>query len=323
MENKYSNKYLVETGIGLQDVDGLKNSSYFVNESERYIRGEITLDELENIISTYYKNKPDEEERSEEADTVASRIAKIISYDSFSFTVGQLVSIHKQLFDGLYNHAGKLRTYNFSKKEWILDGASVFYGDYRLLEMTLQYDFDLEKRFDYKGLTIDEIIDHLSIFISNLWQIHPFEEGNTRTTAVFIIKYLRSLGFDITNDTFAKNAWYFRNALVRANYKNLRKNIFEDRSFLIKFLRNLLLNENNLLENKELHISYVPLKKDDSREHRIISLIKNNPHIKLEDIASELGVSLRTVKSLIAALTQNHKIERVDGKKYGYWKINE
>ena len=323
MENKYSNKYLVETGIGLQDVDGLKNSSYFVNESERYIRGEITLDELENIISTYYKNKPDEEERSEEADTVASRIAKIISYDSFSFTVGQLVSIHKQLFDGLYNHAGKLRTYNFSKKEWILDGASVFYGDYRLLEMTLQYDFDLEKRFDYKGLTIDEIIDHLSIFISNLWQIHPFEEGNTRTTAVFIIKYLRSLGFDITNDTFAKNAWYFRNALVRANYKNLRKNIFENRSFLIKFLRNLLLNENNLLENKELHISYVPLKKDDSREHRIISLIKNNPHIKLEDIASELGVSLRTVKSLIAALTQNHKIERVDGKKYGYWKINE
>ena len=323
MENKYSNKYLVETGIGLQDVDGLKNSSYFVNESERYIKGEITLDELENIISTYYKNKPDEEERSEEADTVASRIAKIISYDSFSFTVGQLVSIHKQLFDGLYNHAGKLRTYNFSKKEWILDGASVFYGDYRLLEMTLQYDFDLEKRFDYKGLTIDEIIDHLSIFISNLWQIHPFEEGNTRTTAVFIIKYLRSLGFDITNDTFAKNAWYFRNALVRANYKNLRKNIFENRSFLIKFLRNLLLNENNLLENKELHISYVPLKKDDSREHRIISLIKNNPHIKLEDIASELGVSLRTVKSLIAALTQNHKIERVDGKKYGYWKINE
>ena len=323
MENKYSNKYLVETGIGLQDVDGLKNSSYFVNESERYIKGEITLDELENIISSYYKNKPDEEDRSEEADIVASRIAKIISYDSFSFTVGQLVSIHKQLFDGLYNHAGKLRTYNFSKKEWILDGASVFYGDYRLLEMTLQYDFDLEKRFDYKGLTIDEIIDHLSIFISNLWQIHPFEEGNTRTTAVFIIKYLRSLGFDITNDTFAKNAWYFRNALVRANYKNLRKNVFEDRSFLIKFLRNLLLNENNLLENKELHISYVPLKKDDSREHRIISLIKNNPHIKLEDIANELGVSLRTVKSLIAVLTQNKKIERIDGKKYGYWKINE
>lgn len=323
MENKYSNKYLVETGIGLQDVDGLKNSSYFVNESERYIKGEITLDDLENIISTYYKNKPDEEDRSEEADIVASRIAKIISHDSFSFTVGQLVSIHKQLFDGLYNHAGKLRTYNFSKKEWILDGASVFYGDYRLLEMTLQYDFDLEKRFDYKGLTIDEIIDHLSVFISNLWQIHPFEEGNTRVTAVFIIKYLRSLGFDITNDTFAKNAWYFRNALARANYKNLRKNIFEDRSFLIKFLRNLLLNENNLLENKELHISYVSLNRNDSREHRIISLIKNNPHIKLEDIGNELGVSLRTVKSLIAVLNQNKKIERIGGKKYGYWKINE
>ena len=323
MENKYSNKYLIETGIGLQDVDGLKNSSYFISESEKYIRGEITLDELDNVISAYYKNKPEEKERTEEADVVAKRIARIISDDSFSFTVGQLISIHKQLFDGVFGHAGKLRTFNFSKKEWVLDGASVLYSDYRLIESTLQYDFDYERHFNYRGLSMNEIIDHLSIFIANLWQIHAFEEGNTRTTAVFIIKYLRSLGFDVTNDTFAKNAWYFRNALVRANYRHIKKGVFEDRSFLIAFLRNLLLNENNQLKNRELHISSISQTSTPSRELRIMQLIKANSNIKTDEIASELGVSLRTVKSLIAVLVETNKIKRVGGKKLGHWEICE
>ena len=321
MENKYSNKYIIETGIGLQDVDNLKNSSYFINESERYIKGEISLSELENIITAYYKNKPDEQERSEEADIIAVRIAKILSDDSFSFTVGQLISIHKQLFSDIFEHAGKIRNYNFIKKEWVLDGASVWYGDYRELEATLLYDFDVEKHFYYGGLSMDEIIDHLSIFISNLWQIHPFEEGNTRTTAVFVIKYLRSLGFEATNDVFAKNAWYFRNSLVRANYKHIGKGIFEDRSYLIKFLRNLLLNENNPLNNKDLHV--VPTKKEDSepRESRILMMIQDNPNIKSEEIANNLGVSLRTVKSIMSVLQTNGKIKRTNGKKYGHWEI--
>lgn len=319
MENKYSNKYLIETGIGLQDVDGLKNSSFFLSESEKYIKGEITLDELDEIISAYYKSKPEEKERTEEADTVAKRIARIISDDSFSFTVGQFASIHKQLFDGVFGHAGIFRSFNFSKKEWVLDGASVLYSDYRLIESTLQYDFDYERRFSYRGLSMNEIIDHLSIFIANLWQIHAFEEGNTRTTAVFIIKYLRSLGFDVTNETFAKNAWYFRNALVRANYRNIQKGVFEDRSFLIAFLRNLLLNENNQLKNRELHISSISHTSSPTRELRIINLIKAKPNIKTDEMASELGVSLRTVKSLIAVLVETNKIRRVGGKKLGHW----
>ena len=323
MENKYSNKYVIETGIGLQDVDGLKNSSYFVSESERYIKGEISLDELEEIITSYYKNKPEEEERSEEADVIAVRIAKIISDDSFTFSVGQLISIHKQLFDGVFSHAGKLRTYNFIKKEWVLDGASVWYGDYRELETALQYDFDVERRFNYSRLSMDDIIDHLSIFISNLWQIHAFEEGNTRTTAVFIIKYLRSLGFDVTNDTFAKNASYFRNALVRANYKHIPKGVYEDRSFLIKFLKNLLLGENNPLNNKDLHIVPISTQSGGEREMRIIQLIRDNPKIKIEELSFELGVSVRTTKSLIAALVKDGKVKRVDGKKFGYWEIGE
>lgn len=323
MKNKYSNKYVIETGIGLQDVDNLKNSSYFIKESERYIKGEISLEELDEIITSYYETKPSESERSEEADKIAIRIAEAISEDAFTFTVGQLVSIHKTLFDGVFNHAGKLRTYNFTKKEWVLNGASVTYGDYRELYMALQYDFNVEKQFSYKGLSINEVIEHLAIFIANLWQIHAFEEGNTRTTAVFFIKYLRSLGFDVTNDTFAKNAYYFRNALVRSNYTNIAKGIYEDRSFLIKFLRNLLLGENNDLYNKELHISYKSVVNDVSREGKIIKLIQNNPSIRIEQIADELNVSVRTVKSIISSMEKEGLIKRFNGKRYGYWGLGE
>ena len=323
MENKYTNRYILETGIGLQDVDHLKNSSYFLQESERYLKGEISLDELDDIVTSYYKSKSAVGDRSEEADKISIRIARIISDDYFTFTVGQLLSIHRILFEGILEHPGQLRTYNFSKKEWVLDGASVIYGDYRELEATLQYDFDVEKRFDYSRLSIDEIIEHLAIFIANLWQIHVFEEGNTRTTAVFAIKYLRSLGFDVTNDTFAKNAWYFRNSLVRANYTNLQKGIHEDRSYLIKFLKNLLLNENNRLENKELHV--VPLSSGitETKEARLLRLLKGNPSLKTDELAMKLGVSLRTIKSIIAALRKDGKLERVGGKKYGHWEVRQ
>ena len=320
MKNKYSKKYIIETGIGLQDVDKLENSSYFLNETSRYIKGDITLDELDSIVNSYYKNKPNEKERTEEADKIAVRIAKIISEDSFTFSVGQLLSIHKNLFNDVFQHAGELRGYNFSKKEWVLDGASVTYGDFRELEMILQYDFEHEKKSQYKSLSKDEIIEHLAIFVANLWQIHAFEEGNTRTTAVFLIKYLRSLGFDVTNDTFAKNAWYFRNALVRANYNNISKNIFEDRSYLIKFLRNLLLNEKNELKNRELHIAYSSQMELSTHETFVLSILKENPKIKTVELSEKLGVSLRTIKSILKRLADKKVIARINGKKLGYWK---
>lgn len=322
MKNKYSNKYILDTGIGLQDVDKLSPSTYFKQESERYIKGEIDIDELDRIITSYYKNKPDVEERSEEADKVAIRIAKIISDDAFTFTVGQLLTIHKELFDGIIENAGEFRTYNFTKREWVLDGASVTYGDYRELSQTLQYDFSVEKNFDYSKLSMDEIINHLAVFISNLWQIHIFSEGNTRTTAVFFIKYLRKLGFDVTNDTFAKNAWYFRNSLVRANYSNVSKGIFEDRSYLVKFLRNLLLNEDNELLNRELHIdSSINDSKETTKETRVLNLIKKNPKINVDDLSKELSVSPRTIKNILSILKNKKAIKRVNGNRYGYWEI--
>ena len=323
MAKKYSNKYIIETGIGLQDVDGIKNSSYFSNESARYIKGEISLDELDRIISSYYKSKPDVDNRSEEADKVSIRIAKLISEDSFTLTVGQFLSIHRYLFKDILNSPGELRTYNFVKKEWILDGESVTYGDYRELEMILQYDFEQERKYRYNGLSKDEIIDHLAIFVSNLWQIHAFEEGNTRAVAVFFIKYLRSLGFDVTNDIFAKNAWYFRNSLVRANYTNVSKNIFEDFSYLVKFLRNLLLGEKHPLKNRDLHVSKVIPELSETKESKILNLIKSDPYITTEELSSSLHVSIRTIKNIIKPLVDKNIIKRVNGKRYGYWLINQ
>ena len=250
--------YAWSTAIGLQAVDGLKPSKYLIDTAIQNIEGKITMKEAQNLIDSYYEERPvhlSDDERTEEADKVSLRIAEILSEIAFSFSPNEYIAIHRKLFQGIYNHAGKIRDYNITKKEWVLDGATVMYGSASELRATLEYDFSQEKDFSYKGLSMDEIIHHLAVFISRLWQIHIFGEGNTRTTAVFFIKYLRTLGFAATNDIFAENAWYFRNALVRANYTNLQKGIYETTEYLELFLRNLLLNEQNELQNRNLHIS--------------------------------------------------------------------
>ena len=250
--------YAWSTAIGLQAVDGLKPSKYLIDTAIQNIEGKITMKEAQSLIDSYYEERPvhlSDDERTEEADKVSSRIAEILSETAFSFSPNAYISIHRKLFQGIYKHAGKIRDYNITKKEWVLDGATVMYGSASELRVTLEYDFSQEKDFSYKGLSMDEIIHHLAVFVSRLWQIHIFGEGNTRTTAVFFIKYLRTLGFSAANDISAENAWYFRNALVRANYTNLQKGIHETTEYLEAFLRNLLLNEKNELHNRNLHIS--------------------------------------------------------------------
>ena len=249
--------YVWHTAIGLQAVDGLKPSKYLIDTAIKNIEGDISIDEAQELLNTYYEENPkvDTGDRTEEADKVAVRIAKILSEKAFSFTPNEYISIHKKLFTGIYGHAGKLRDYNITKREWVLNGATVLYGSASELRATLDYDFSEEKKFSYKNLSMEEIIHHLAIFVSRLWQIHVFGEGNTRTTAVFFIKYLRMLGFDATNDIFAENAWYFRNALVRANYNDLRNGVHETTEYLELFLRNLLLDEKNELHNRSMHIS--------------------------------------------------------------------
>lgn len=254
--SKKYKSYAWTTAIGLQAVDGLEPSQYLIDTAIKNIDGKISFDDAQILLNRYYAQQPKttESSRTEEADKVSARIAQILSETGFSFTPHEYISIHRRLFVGIFNHAGKIRDYNISKKEWVLDGASVLYGNALELRATLEYDFAEEKKFSYRNLSMDEIIRHLATFVSRLWQIHIFGEGNTRTTAVFFILYLRSLGFEATNDIFADNAWYFRNALVRANYTNLRIGIHETTEYLELFLRNLLLGENNLLSNRTMHI---------------------------------------------------------------------
>lgn len=255
--DKRDKVYAWHTAIGLQAVDGLKTSEYLVYTAIRNIEGEISFEEANAFLQTYYEENPvrNAGDRTEEADKVSVRIAALLSERAFSFTPNEYLSIHRKLFTGIYTHAGCVRNYNITKKEWVLDGATVLYGSATELRATLDYDFSEERKFSYRNLSMDKIIHHLAVFISRLWQIHAFGEGNTRTTAVFFIKYLRTLGFDVANDIFAENAWYFRNSLVRANYNDLKNGIHETTEFLELFLKNLLLNENHSLHNRTLHIS--------------------------------------------------------------------
>ena len=322
---KYYKTYAWKTAIGLQKVDGLEPSEYLIKTAEQSINGDISFDDAHKLITAYYKENKIKSERTEEADKVSVRIAQIISEKSFVFSPVELTTIHKRLFEGIYSHAGRIRDYNISKEEWILDGDTVIYGNAYNLKETLDYDMNLEKNFDYKGLSTEEAIKHLARFIANLWQIHIFGEGNTRTTAVFLIKYISKLGFNVTNDIFAENSWYFRNALVRANYNNREKNVSETTYYLELFLRNLLLGEDNILSNREMHIAYKDIEEKpetiSDREKLILELINDNPQITLVEISEKIDKSLRTVNNTMKVLQEKGIIERVGSKKVGSWKV--
>ena len=253
------------TAIGLQDVDGLRVSDYLKEIAVKHIEGDITIDEVREQLQSYYVNKTThdaDDAEKEEADRVAANITKLLNEKSFSLTPLEFLNIHRHLFEGVFKHAGEIRPYDISKKEWVLQGDTVVYGRAADIHETLKYDIQTERDFSYKGLTTDEIISHVVDFVTLLWQNHPFREGNTRTTAVFVIKYLHSCGFNVNNELFADNSWYFRNALVRANYSNPPKGIQPDKSFLVKFFRNLLLGENYELKNRYMLIGY----KDDEND---------------------------------------------------------
>jgi len=246
-----------QTAIGLQAVDGLKVSEYLQDTARRHIEGDITIDEARELVNQYYATKTTHDihdEDTEEADRVSSNIVKVLSSPTFDFTTGGYQSVHRRVFEGVMKHAGEFRTYDITKKEWVLEGDTVLYLNWEDLRRAISYDLEQERAYTYKGKLPDEMISHLTRFVSGLWQIHAFAEGNTRTTAVFTIQYLRSLGFEVDNDQFARHSWYFRNALVRANYRNVAKGIDYSPVYLERFFRNLLLGEQWDLRNRYLHI---------------------------------------------------------------------
>ena len=344
--------------IGLQDVDGLKPSEYLIQNAKLNIEGKISFYEVRERINNYYIEKPvkDTNDRTEEADKVSAAIAEILSEKAFSFSPIEYITIHKRLFTGIYKFAGKIRDYNISKNEWVLDGESVFYASFDNIQATLEYDFLQEKKFNYKGLSKGETVEHIAKFISGLWQIHLFGEGNTRTTAVFVIKYLRTFGFKVENDLFAQNSWYFRNALVRANYNNHEKGIYSTMEYLSRFFANLLFNENYPLKNRVMHINFgkndtvnenfdtvnaendtvnedfdtVNTENDTVNEDfdtvnaendTVFCLIKENLNITAVQISQKTGLSIATIKRRIKELKDLCKIKRVGSDKKGHWKI--
>lgn len=315
-----------QTAIGLQAVDGLKPSKYLLDTARRNIEGEITTDEVRRLVDSYYQNKTirtANDKDMEEADKVSANINKILSTDTFAFTFNGFVSIHRRLFDGVLIHAGKLRKYDISKKEWVLRGDSVHYLNWEDLERAIDYDLQQEKAFSYRGLSETEKVSHICRFVSGLWQIHPFGEGNTRTTAVFAIQYLRSIGYQVTNNMFADHSWYFRNALVRANYKNVKLEIDYDFSFLEKFFGNLLLGEQHDLKNrymliqapsewqgtddKKMPTDDKPTTTDDKLES-ILSFLKENGPSRRRDISAMLRLKPTQTKAYLYKLIEQGKI---------------
>ena len=306
------------TAIGLQAVDGLRTSDYLQITARKHIEGDITIDEARQLIKSYYESKSVREcdgENTEEADRVSANIVKVLSQPTFAFTANGYISVHRRIFEGVFKHAGQLRTYNITKREWVLQGDTVSYLNWEDLKRAIEYDIEREREFSYKDVSGDEVISHVAKFISGLWQIHPFREGNTRTTAVFTIQYLRSLGFDVDNDLFAKHSWYFRNALVRANYRNARLGIDYAPIFLERFFRNLLFGERWDLRNRYLHIQatdewkvqprldepildteQVPYKLDGTTVQVPNKLCADNPNIKkIVDVIGTHGLSASAI----------------------------
>ena len=323
-----------KVAIGLQQVDRLQTSEYL----------------LDTLIDSYYKSasgrKEVENDRTEEADKVAARITELIEEKTFSFTPAQLISIHRRLFEGIYKLAGRIRDYNITKNEWVLGGKTVYYASADTISDTLAYDMGQEREFSYANMNIDEAIRHLTRFCANLWQIHAFCEGNTRTTAVFMIKYLRTLGFNVVNDVFAENSWYFRNALVRANYNDLTVGISETTLYLERFFRSMLLGEEHDLRNRIMHVDWGKSTEGQSankpvqsaklsdelppkcknctlEEVAVLRMMHENPSATQKEIATAIGKSERTVKTITVALQEKLIVKRVNGKRNGYWEFVE
>jgi fido (protein-threonine AMPylation protein)/DNA-binding transcriptional ArsR family regulator len=340
-----------QTAIGLQQVDDLTPSAYLIETAKENIEGKITINEVKYRIDSYYKlqtsRKIIEGDRTEEADRVSANITEILSEKTFTFRPAELLSIHKRLFTGVDNNTlkvGKIRDYNITKNEWVLNGKTVYYASADNINATLDYDFLQEKNFNFKRLSKREIVEHIANFISGLWQIHAFGEGNTRTVAVFTIKYLRTFGFEVKNDLFAKHSWYFRNALVRANYNDYQNKVYATPEYLMRFFGNLLLGENNELKNRHLRIEAISevveeqnpalninsggqkynsggQKKWSEKVVRLLELIVEKPEITRKELSEGLKINPSAVQKHINKLKTEGIISREGSDKKGVWKV--
>lgn len=337
--------------IGLQAVDGLTPSAYLIDSARQNIEGQLSLDEVQHRINAYYQSKEGRELEAknagkEEADKVAGNITRLLSEQTFALNVPTLANIHRRIFTGVMKHAGEFRQYNISKREWVLDGESVIYAPHELISESLDFDFEQERRFDYAALSEEKRLDHLMRFIAGIWQIHPFAEGNTRTTAIFTIFYLRKFGYRLSNEPFSLYSLFFRNALVRANYENRSAGVTATYEPLKAFFRYALYGEKQELRNRYLHVRSAEILQESPRsnictldekdctlnekdctlnltleEQAILKLIADNPRLTQKELAPAIGKSERTVKTLTHQMVEKGIIMRVNGRRNGFWRV--
>lgn len=342
--------------IGLQDVDGLKPSEFLVEQAKANIEGKISSEEVGRRLEEYYSQKSIREKAETdgtlEADKVADRINLLLAERAFTFSPAELTRIHRFLFNGVLPKAGCFRDYNISKNQWILDGESIEYGSAGSLSELLTFDFSEEKKYNYSKHTAVEAINHIVRFISGIWQIHAFGEGNTRTTAVFLIKYLRSFGFDVNNESFANHSWFFRNALVRSQYENIPKGIHRTFEPLERFMNFAVFGIPADLRNRTLHIRWEESKSQDElakpdnaepnviqsatqdaskskictlnctlEEAAVLKCIESNPKMTQKEMAFAIRKSERTVKTITSSLVEEGIIIRRNGRRNGWWEI--
>ena len=337
------------TAIGLQDVDGLKPSQYLISTAKRHIEGEISQEDARRLVDEYYETKEghDLPPDVQEADKVSTRMIAVINSPTFNFSVAYYLGLHRQIFDGVFKFAGEIRSVELTKREWVLNGDSVQYTPSCMVKDTLEYDFERERKFKYKGLSEDAFVEHFAAFISSIWQIHPFREGNTRTAALFAIKYLRSRGYSVTNDLFAEKSYYFRNALVRANYENDRIGVEKTQIPLEEFFKVLIFGHEIELRNRFLKIGQecgTPAAKAIADLHRHDDVIKDvingvikftekeeitvralirDPRLSAAKLADLIGVKQRQAQRIIDSLKKKAGLKRRGAKKNGEWYFEE
>lgn len=332
--------------IGLQDVDRLKPSEFLLQQAKANIEGRISSEEVGRRIEEYYQQKSVREKAEAdgtlEADKVSDRINLLLAEKAFTFSPAELTRIHRFLFNNVLPKAGQFRDYNITKNQWILDGESIEYGSAGSLTELLAFDFGEEKKYNYSEHTAGEALNHIVRFISDIWQIHAFGEGNTRTTAVFLIKYLRSFGFDVNNESFANHSWFFRNALVRSQYENIPKGIHRTFEPLERFMNFAVLGIPADLRNRTLHIRWEDAKHQNEaakpqnevletsslsatlslKEMAVIQQVQSNPKISITAIAANTRLSKSTIDRIIRNLKEKRLLSRVGAKNNATWIIN-
>lgn len=342
--------------IGLQAVDGLKPSEYLLSAARENIEGRISLDEVRERIHAYYQSKEGRELEAretgkEEADKVSENITRLLAEKTFAFNVACLANIHRRIFAGVMKHAGEFRKYNISKREWVLDGESVIYAPFDLLTESLEYDFEQERKFDYSLLNEEQRLAHLMRFVAGIWQIHPFAEGNTRTTAVFTIFYLRKFGYILNNKPFADYSLFFRNALVRANYENRSAGITPTFEPLTNFFRSILYGEKHELRNRYLHVRAAEILPQNvtigdklnnngdkidiigdksainqeigDKKQQILTFISSHGEVKAEDVSKHIGLGASRTRDYLKQLVVEGKLLALGANKNRTYKMKK